>query len=78
MAFRSGLPTYSAAPSTILPLRTIMLPFLRLWYAYGPAKGLPDVGMGAFPQNYYDLAIKNGWIVVSMKNDWNRVFAFDK
>jgi len=55
-----------------------MLPFLRLWYAYGPAKGLPDVGMGAFPQNYYDLAIKNGWIVVSMKNDWNRVFAFDK
>ncbi|MGA8288918.1 MAG: HAD family hydrolase [Acidobacteriaceae bacterium] len=47
-------------------------------YAYGPAKGLPDVGMGAFPQSYYDLAIKNGWVVVSMKNDWNRVFAFEK
>ena len=47
-------------------------------YAYGPAKGLPEVGMGAFPQDYYDMAIKNGWVVISMKNDWKRVFAFEK
>ena len=24
----------------------------------------------------YDEAIKDGWIVVSMKNDWKRIFAF--
>jgi phosphoglycolate phosphatase-like HAD superfamily hydrolase len=47
-------------------------------YAYGPARGLPDVKLGAFPQPYYDLAIKNGWVVISMKNDWNRVFAFQE
>ena len=45
-------------------------------YAYGPARGLPAVKLGAFPQDYYDLAIKNGWVVISMKNDWNRVFSF--
>jgi phosphoglycolate phosphatase-like HAD superfamily hydrolase len=47
-------------------------------YAYGPAQGLPDVKMGAFPQDYYDSAIKNGWIVISMKSDWKRIFAFEK
>jgi phosphoglycolate phosphatase-like HAD superfamily hydrolase len=47
-------------------------------YAYGPAKGLPDTKFGTFPQDYYDLAIKNGWIVISMKNDWKRIFAFEK
>jgi phosphoserine phosphatase len=45
-------------------------------YAYGPAKGLPDVKLGAFPQALYDQAQKEGWTVVSMKNDWNQVFAF--
>jgi phosphoglycolate phosphatase-like HAD superfamily hydrolase len=47
-------------------------------YAYGPAKGLPDTKFGTFPQDYYDLAIKNGWVVISMKNDWKRIFAFEK
>jgi phosphoglycolate phosphatase-like HAD superfamily hydrolase len=47
-------------------------------YAYGPAKGLPDTKFGTFPQDYYDFAIKNGWVVISMKNDWKRVFAFEK
>jgi phosphoglycolate phosphatase-like HAD superfamily hydrolase len=47
-------------------------------YAYGPAQGLPEVKMGAFPQAYYDSAIKNGWMVISMKNDWKRIFAFEK
>jgi phosphoserine phosphatase len=47
-------------------------------YAYGPAQGLPDTKMGTFPQDYYDLAIKNAWIVISMKNDWKRIFAFEK
>jgi phosphoglycolate phosphatase-like HAD superfamily hydrolase len=46
-------------------------------YAYGPAQGLPDSKIGTFPQELYDQSIKDGWIVVSMKNDWKRIFAFD-
>jgi hypothetical protein len=41
-------------------------------YAYGPANGLPDVKLGAFTQSLYDQSRNEGWIVVSMKNDWNR------
>lgn len=44
-------------------------------YAYGPATGLPDTKVGAFTQELYDEAIKDGWVIVSMKKDWNRVFA---
>ena len=47
-------------------------------YAYGPAKGLPATKIGAFPQDYYDMAIKNGWIVISMKDDWKQIFSFEK
>jgi len=46
-------------------------------YAYEPAKGLPDTKVGTFTQELYDAAKKDGWIVVSMKNDWKRIFAFD-
>lgn len=46
-------------------------------YAYGPAQGLPDTKIGSFTQELYDEATKQGWIVISMKNDWNRVFAFE-
>ncbi len=46
-------------------------------YAYGPAKGLPDTKVGTFTQALYDEARKQGWIVISMKGDWKRVFAFD-
>jgi hypothetical protein len=42
-------------------------------YAYGPAKGLPGVALGAFTQALYDQTQKDGWTVVSMKDDWNRV-----
>jgi phosphoglycolate phosphatase-like HAD superfamily hydrolase len=45
-------------------------------YAYGPATGLPDSQIGTFPQTLYDEAQKNGWNVISMKNDWKRIFAF--
>ena len=43
-------------------------------YAYGPALGLPDVKLGAFTQAVYDEAQKDGWTVVSMKDDWKQVF----
>ena len=46
-------------------------------YAYGPAKGLPDTRVGTFPQSLYDQAKKEGWSVISMKDDWKRIFAFD-
>ena len=39
-------------------------------YAYGPALGLPNVKLGAFTPALYDQAKKDGWTVVSMKNDW--------
>ena len=45
-------------------------------YAYGPATGLPDTRVGTFPQALYDEAKKQGWLVVSMKDDWKRIFAF--
>jgi hypothetical protein len=46
-------------------------------YAYGPAQGLPDTKIGRFPQALYDEAKKDGWTVISMKNDWKRIFSFD-
>jgi hypothetical protein len=46
--------------------------------AYGPANGLPDSSIGTFSQEMYGLALKEGWTVVSMKNDWNRIFAFEE
>jgi phosphoglycolate phosphatase-like HAD superfamily hydrolase len=46
-------------------------------YAYGPAQGLPDTKVGTFTQALYDEAKKRGWSVISMKNDWKRIFAFE-
>jgi phosphoglycolate phosphatase-like HAD superfamily hydrolase len=46
-------------------------------YAYGPAQGLPDTKVGTFTQALYDEAKKQGWFVVSMKNDWRQIFAFN-
>jgi phosphoserine phosphatase len=46
-------------------------------YAYGPAHGLPATRVGAFTQALYDQAKKSGWTVISMKDDWNRIFAFE-
>ena len=46
-------------------------------YAYGPAQGLPDSKVGTFPQALYDEAKKDGWFVISMKDDWKRIFAFE-
>ena len=46
-------------------------------YAYGPAQGLSDTKVGTFTQELYDEAKKSGWIVISMKDDWKRIFAFE-
>ena len=47
-------------------------------YAYGPASGLPDTTVGTFSNALLLEATKNSWIVISMKNDWKQIFAFDK
>jgi phosphoserine phosphatase len=46
-------------------------------YAYGPAQGLPDSKVGTFTQALYDKAQKDGWTVISMKNDWKQIFLFE-
>lgn len=46
-------------------------------YAYGPAQGLPDTRVGAFTQALNDEARKRGWVVISMKKDWKKIFAWE-
>jgi phosphoglycolate phosphatase-like HAD superfamily hydrolase len=45
-------------------------------YAYGPAQGLPDTKIGRFTPALYDEAKKNNWTVISMKDDWKKIFSF--
>jgi hypothetical protein len=47
-------------------------------YAYGPATGLPATSVGTFSETLLTMATKNAWVVVSMKNDWKRIFSFDQ
>jgi len=47
-------------------------------FAYGPATGLPDTKVGTFSQALYDEAKAKGWTVISMKNDWKQIFAWEK
>lgn len=46
-------------------------------YAYGPGTAQVDTKFGAFTQALYDEAKTKGWIVISMKNDWSRIFTFE-
>ena len=46
-------------------------------YGYGPAGGLPDTKVGTFSDSLMTDAKANGWPVISMKNDWKRIFAFE-
>jgi phosphoserine phosphatase len=47
-------------------------------YAYGPAVNLPDTHVGTFSEALLTEATKNAWVVISMKNDWKRIFPFDQ
>jgi len=49
----------------------------RREYAYGPARRLPDTKIGTFTQALDDEAKIDGWTVISMRNDWNKLFAFE-
>jgi hypothetical protein len=46
-------------------------------YAYGPANSLPPTKVGTFTEQLMNEAKKNRWTVVSMRDDWKRIFAFD-
>jgi phosphoglycolate phosphatase-like HAD superfamily hydrolase len=46
-------------------------------YAYGPAQGLPDTKIGTLTPALYAEAEKKNWTVISMKNDWKRIFSFE-
>jgi phosphoserine phosphatase len=46
-------------------------------YAYGPAQGLPNTKVGTFNQALYDEAKKKGWVIISMKKDWKKIFAWE-
>jgi len=37
-----------------------------------------EIWVGTFTQALYDEAKKRGWVVISMKDDWKRLFPFDK
>jgi hypothetical protein len=68
---------YTAAGSGTRLAMLILHDDAKREYAYGPARGLPESKVGTFTQALYDEAQKKGWIVVSMKDDWKRVFPFD-
>ena len=65
---KSGKPMLTKEPK-------LMLDDAKREYAYGPAHGLPDTKVGTFTQALYDEAKKQGWVVISMKSDWKRIFA---
>ncbi len=46
-------------------------------YAYGPAAGLPDTKVGTFPQALMAEAQQRGWVVISMKKDFKKLFAWE-
>lgn len=45
-------------------------------YAYGPVGGLPNTHIGVFTEALMDEADERGWHVISMKDDWARVFSW--
>jgi haloacid dehalogenase-like hydrolase len=46
-------------------------------YAYGPAAGLPDTSVGTFSEALLLKATKNAWVVISMKNDWKKIYPWE-
>ena len=45
-------------------------------YDYGPGV-VVNTTVGTFTRQLAGEARANGWLVISMKNDWKRIFAFD-
>jgi hypothetical protein len=66
------LPAFFGAPAANAQAATP----LASWNV-GPAGGLPDTKVGTFTQSLMDEANARAWTVISMKNDWKRIFTFD-
>jgi phosphoglycolate phosphatase-like HAD superfamily hydrolase len=47
-------------------------------YAYGPAGSLPVTKVGTFSDALMAEAKMRGWVVISMKNDWKRIFPWEQ
>lgn len=69
---------YTQAGGTATLMMIVLHDDAHREYAYGPAMGLPDTKVGTFTQALYDEAKSKGWFVISMKNDWKRIFAWEK
>ena len=66
-----------AADAPLLGQRLMMLVFHgdpRREYGYGSANGLADTKFGTFFLSLMEKAKKRGWVVTSVKNNWERVF----
>jgi hypothetical protein len=50
--------------------------FVRVWPYWETMMKFGRLGVGA-KILAFDEARKKGWTVISMKNDWKKVFAFD-
>ena len=68
---------YTGAGDGVRLKMLVLLDDAEREYAYGPAQGLPDTKVGTFTQDLYDEAKKDGWVMISMKKDWKRIFGFD-
>jgi len=68
---------YTGAGDKIRLMMLVLHDDAQREFAYGPARGLPDTKIGTFSQALDDEAKKDGWTVISMKNDWKRIFSFE-
>ena len=68
---------YTGAGSGTRLMMLILHDDAKREYAYGPAGGLPDTRVGAFSQALLDEAKKRGWVVITMKKDFKKVFPWE-
>jgi phosphoserine phosphatase len=68
---------YAGAGAGTRPKMLVLHDDAQREYAYGPAQGLPDTKVGTFTQALHDEAKQKGWTVISMKNDWKKIFSFE-
>jgi hypothetical protein len=68
---------YTGAGSGMRLMMLVLHDDTKREYAYGPAEGLPDTKVGTFPQALYDEAMKRGWVVISMRKDWKKIFTWE-
>ena len=77
MAISPAIFAADAAPKVGVLLKS----HVQFWTAV--EKGALEAGarakaeVGTFPQALADQAKRDGWIVISMKDDWRRIFAFE-